>query len=657
MNDINIISFSVGTVKYIHNEEYETCKKILNIFDLDDSIYDKIKIADLGGLIEKNYIVDNIKSFIPDSHKHIKRPYIYNSNIPIDETREYHTIDKTLCYTSCIYNLDYLISCDWRTTNINTEIKDITPHYIYNVTVEESTVLIIQNGLYVGSHLIEAKKQGVEFKIIEEIETTKSQNIYKSMIDKLIKVLDIYNNEENRKHFKIIINKLIGTFETSIRVSHTIKNTMIYNNDSSDAIKGFKIKYDDEHVINYEREKTIKTIYNKKLISIQIKDAAQLLIYNKIKELELEDKDIIKIKTDSIMYYGKLPKGLKNDINGWKEETNKYDESVIDNVINNKFTSLFIEDDETDTTKRILYNCYAGTGKTYYIINSIIPELEKEGKTYIVLAPTHKALVEFHEQDKNNEILCDVIQNFTLHNTIPNYDYVIIDEIGMCDKSAHDLLYKLKMLNRNFICLGDFNQLLPFGENEPLNKPHYINFLFNEIKDDILIINRRNNFPISYYDDLINGKLNPLEEVNKYSSKKWDSMNEVCITYRIETAKKYHNKYFKNNNIKPLETGNKYICLSNNYRKDGIFNGTECIITQSNKELITLDTSAQTTIKKFNNNFMPSCALNIHKLQGGQVTTYYWAKEDNIFITNDRKDSNRIAYTIISRLKGNVYKV
>lgn len=43
--------------------------------------------------------------------------------------------------------------------------------------------------------------------------------------------------------------------------------------------------------------------------------------------------------------------------------------------------------------------------------------------------------------------------------------------------------------------------------------------------------------------------------------------------------------------------------------------------------------------------FEPSYALNIHQVQGSTLKSYFWTKEDNLFINGN------VAYTTISRLR------
>jgi hypothetical protein len=264
------------------------------------------------------------------------------------------------------------------------------------------------------------------------------------------------------------------------------------------------------------------------------------------------------------------------------------------------------------------------------------------------------------------ELVCSIIHDYTFDNSIPIEEVIIIDEIGFLDKQSHNLLYKLLKVNKQLICYGDFNQLLPVGENRPYNKPHYLNYMFNTINTEY--INWRNNFTKEYYDSIINGTPEYYtREVHRHSKGLPEKAEKVITLRRKKTAKSYNNmiSFIDNKTMKRFPIGSQIICINNNLREElHIFNSKEFTITnfkeaenmEQDGEIIEIkecmyilrdinNVKYKLTKKQLFKNFDYAYALNIHRVQGKTLKSYYWAKEDDCFLTG------RMAYTIISRLQ------
>ena len=133
------------------------------------------------------------------------------------------------------------------------------------------------------------------------------------------------------------------------------------------------------------------------------------MIIDKLKELTTNNKIayLIKFKTDSISFVGELPSGLdKEDYKGWKEEEYKPTKNIL---YRESFEESKLELEEWSEEKliekldyvktggifnyNILSDNYAGCGKTYFIINSIIPRINNYN--ILITAFQHKTLEEY----------------------------------------------------------------------------------------------------------------------------------------------------------------------------------------------------------------------------------------------------------------------
>lgn len=686
---VNIVSFSVDKMKYIANDEYEECKKILNLFGLEKQIYDSIKIQNLGSIIEQSYLNEKIDSFLPKQELFIKGGYLYKTE-NLDIEKDIFTIDKNKAYPYCLWSLEYLINCDWRIAKITKNPQKIIDHYLYIAQPKEHTILIPYTNVYTGYYLKECKEFGVQFKLLEEITTQITINFYKKMIDDLLKKV-------SNEYFKKIMNILIGKFEKNTCVKTIFKCDGILNKNESELHDGFKINLDNKHNLVFSESISVTDIYNRKPIAIQIKDESRMLLFKKMKELKLEDKDIVQIKTDSVSFYAKkigVPlkpeydenginkyEGImdyeelwkqfpcndkklwdKNNFHGWKLST--FNELLIYND-----TEIYDYDDKTFYIKNIINEsedimrelniCYAGTGKTYHIINNIIPKLIEKKIKFRVLTPSHKSSEEYRKLN----IPCDVIQKYTFkQNNLPTEDFIIIDEIGFVDKAGHDLLYKLTMIpTTNIISYGDFGQMQSIEENKKeYNTKHYNEFMYQKT-DNNLKENKRNNIPFKYYEKLKNSDDTKwlISQIEKYSTKTIKEA-EFGLCYRNSIRNKYNKIKLESLGLKELDIGVKYICRTNDLLDDyNIYNNkivtiTEHVYCKETKTMFYfLDDGNFLEETQINKNFDLGYVLNIYQVQGMTLESYFWCNEDNIWL--NRKEKGRIAYTIISRLKGNIY--
>ena len=617
-----IVSFTDEETKYINNDEYLKCKEILAKFGLEDKIYDSISLITIGKTIKDLYVTKCDKSLFLNHEKFVKGGFNYNNP---DVKGDYNCYDFSKAYPSILSKLPFLITCNMIKDDVCNNIDLDEDHYLYIAKPKMSSILLPDTNAYSGSHLKYCKKEGLEFIILEKLSCDRLENHYTLMINDLYKKLD-------NKSFKMIMNTLIGQFENSTKKLYN--NFVKFCND--DELKTASEEYytvgiTDNLTMVYEvKERT--NIYNRKPMAIQIKDECRKIMYELMKKLSLTDGMIKSINTDCIMYVGeKYLKKTSSEMGCWK----KIDYKEITSCFN------YTNDDLSFITKNdnnnVFGNCYAGCGKSYKIINDIIPKL---GNDYIVLTPSHSSVKEY----KNLKLNCDVIQKYEYNNTIPDVSNIIIDEMGMNSLKAMTLLLNWFMSGKNIYSYGDFKQLLPVNVDKPLLSSIYQNFIFG--KTDNMTTNYRNNFSKEFYDNIIDGKSDNKKLIKQYG--KITSNNVICYTNK--TCQKYNTIIMNRLGIESIESiGCKVICNSNDLRELNIYNKFQFTVTGIEDNNIVLDNQYKISRICYGMYFNPAYARTIYSIQGESMNDFYYPVEDYNFL------NDRTTYTIISRLKGNVY--
>jgi len=643
--DRMIKSFQIGSTTYLENDEYDKCYNILKSFGIEEQIHPFISLKNIGSIIERLYSANynnggTIESFFPQFSKFIKGGFNYNS------IRESYddcvTIDKNKCYSYCLRNLPFLISLDYRQSKIiehNKYLshKDITKHHLYIVKPKKSSILIPDTNAYSGDHLLFCLQQGLEIYCLEEITTEKHENYLSKLVHDIFQKVD-------KKDAKFILNVFIGKFERQQEEKNFVV-TKLCNEEESKTVSGYKTKIGDTGYYLIESEETSYHITNRKPISIQIKDFSRVVLYNKMIELNIKQEDIIKIKTDSISFIDKDDIMRKINLNdsymGWKQEEFEPPKTGNNALYKNGDLSFKLDKILHGDQITKYYNCYAGVGKTYHIINKLIPKLDD----YIVLTPSHSTLLEY----RTNNFNCDVIQKYEYSKTIPKENNIIVDECFLCSKKAHDIIYKCIISGKNVFIFGDDKQLLPPRESEQFSNKFFYNAFFKKHKQ--LKTNRRNDFTIDYYNELINDKYNNYKLVKEHEEKDYKKADTI-ICYRNDTRQKYNKLMLKHLGFKDkFQVGVKLICKTNDLRQKDIYNNFEFVIKKITKKqddiVYTLDKDVTITHKQLDKYFVPAYAKTAYGVQGKSLKSYHYAKEDKFFL----KDNNRLSYTIISRIK------
>ena len=649
-----VSSFFVDDINYVYNTDYPVCEMVLSRLGLKDYLKPSTKIRQLGDIIEKLYLKKNINSFMPNSHQFKRGGFNYQNDFEIDDVGNFIGLDKNLHYPYALSKLPYLIKCNYMTAKRKTKnIEKIIPHYLYNIVLEESNILTMNNNIYSGEQLIYYQKQGINFIIKEEIETEKTENYFKTMIEDLFEKFD--------KHIvKEIMVCVIGKMERNRQLYSKSKFKKICSKEEADTFSGYKreikiqnkkwwVKDSDKLYICSTEEPAFE-LKCRMPIAIQIKDYSRVIIYEMCKELGLKQSDILGVKTDCIYihkrYYKHFEKYLGKGLGDWKTQEyndaglNSKNKLVIEKKINVKPENKFYN---------YLSNAYAGGGKTYTIIHNVIPKMPSDD--YIVLSPSWSSLTEYLLGGYN----CDVIHTYTIQNRLPKEKYIIIDEVGMLDKTMMELLLKCSLVHKTIIAFGDFKQLLPVKDNGENSSNLWLNYMFSVI--DTEWVNYRNGFSKEYYDSLIYGKKDYVkEQVKKHSTKKfWNA--EVIIAHTNATRNIYNKMMCEREGIKNLyDVGAKIMCKTNDLKKLRIYNNYNFVVREyvqgdrRSKDKVTLEHEMigqvnidREDIEKY---FEYSYARTIYNLQGSTIGSYYFAEEDLDWI------DGRMGYTIISRLKG-----
>ncbi len=652
---IMISSFVHEKKIYFTNEDYEDCKLLLSVFGIENKITPFTTRFNVMNSLEELYNIPNLNSFFPQLKNHRLGGFRYRTKRTDFKIEDLRTDDKNKMHGYALSILKFLHTVDIRTSKIVKNPTEIIDEYLYIAKPEKSTIILPKSFFYDGAHLNFCKSEGLKFELIEEIETISHPNFFAQLIeDYFTKIAKIVNKFNDDSIAKDIINIWIGKFE---RGCDDIRNSTyvskICNSDEASMTDGSIIDYSDNIKLCVNTKQKIQ-IYSRKLISFQLKNAARRILYERMKELKLEDDDIIQINTDDVTFINKNQE-LKNidplDYKAWKikEFTTIPDTFNYDNDDLSIFNA--IDENDTEINNNILHKGYAGSGKTYTIIHNLIPSIIN--KSYIVVSPSHSSMEEY----KKNNVNCNVIQYYE-YNDIPKEDVIIVDEIGLCNKKANDMIYKCYLAGKTILSYGDFNQLLPVKEKRHFDNDIYLDLIYGKILANRK--NYRNEFTCEYYDSLINEKVNLIEEIKKYRTTNYYDA-EAIICYSNEAGcDKWNEKIMKLKNINFGDIGCKVMCKTNDLRKYDIYNNFMFTITDRNDEFITLKDNHKsyeiptiTFNKKLKGKsyFKPAYARTAYNVQSKSIESFYVPDSDLKYFSN-----GRYAYTIISRLKTRTHR-
>ena len=659
-SDGNISSFIIvddndENICYTENTEYDKCLEILDKFGIKDKMTVGTKISHLGRYLEELYRHDmNSNSFFPYGNDFNKGGYNYhNADLELEEDETFQTIDKNKSYSYELSQLPYLIKCDTkyhRSKKICEILKPhtIISHYLYIVEIDCPSLHLPNNDYFEGHTLIKAREEGLKFRILEEQETEMVPNYFKDMVN------DLYDKLDNDT-FKKIMNIHIGKFEMSSMKYSYLDFDKLLGNEELATFDGQVFSLNENYYVGCKMAENIN-IFNKKPISVQVKDRSRLRLFNMMKTLGLKNSDIKQVKTDSITFKSHTDKYIDyihNNLSGWKiEEFSSIQKPNILRRDPRTFDYKSYGGNEYDKIKKngIIGLGNAGCGKTYTITNDIIPTMNDD---YIVLSPSYATITDYKKLNLN----CHVIQTFIFSNSIPEAHNIIVDEIGMVDVAGWNMLVKCKIAGKNIMVFGDNTQLEPV-KSRLCDNPNFYNLMF-DTHLPYNTKNYRNNFSVEYYDSLRQTNKNicnnneffgkkRLNEVIKHNTE-YDKA-DVILAYTRNTRDKYNALMCEKLGINSIcDIGTKIICKTNELGKQNIFNNfcyevMDCVddmVHISNGEIGNI-----TEIKiKDMKNFDYAYARTTHSVQGRTLNSFHYCIEDVKWL------GGRELYTLISRLK------
>ncbi|MCX8480940.1 MAG: AAA family ATPase, partial [Sediminibacterium sp.] len=256
----------------------------------------------------------------------------------------------------------------------------------------------------------------------------------------------------------------------------------------------------------------------------------------------------------------------------------------------------------------------AGTGKSFFLKQKLIPQLNAADKKYVVLAPTGVAAqnVEgqtihkffgFHagqitdESERNNYLISEKLKKLLNYKLIQELDIIIIDEISMVRVDIFDTIDKyLKVVKNNednfggvqLIIIGDIFQLPPVVKEDVQTKDEdeegikigdLFKLIYNRelntyfsieskvyqnlnLKIALLCINYRQNQDTIFLEDLNKIRLDKMD-INELNSKKNNLTTkkyDIVLTATKNAAILYNQKHLNELNVTEVV----YIAKKNN---------------------------------------------------------------------------------------------
>jgi len=641
INDINnVTSFIHDNTLYFNNPSYNLSYKILSLFNIEDKIKHYTNEYSLIQNLEELYDITDTYSYFPQlsENKNFILNYVNRENYKDNLV----TIDKNKAYPYALYDLGFLIRIDIRKHKIKTEFNEnyeIIENYLYSATPEKSSILMPASGFFTGDFLIYCRTEGLLFTLIEEYETEEVENKFRSLIEDYYTKTGQIKGEDEQQFIKDAMNIYIGKMDRNVNINTYSTVEKICNNEESKLTAGTYVDYNDDLKI-FVKETEKHSIYTRQPIKYQILNNSRKIIYEKMKELKLTDRDIVQIKTDAITINKNISLNklnLSNSFKGWKIS----DGAILEKSMNYENEDIRLNDMKLYNNSSI-HHGYAGCGKSYTIMNKIVPKILENKQSYIVLSPSHSSIEEY----RNKKFNCNVIQTYVFNNKVPTEDIIIVDEMGLCNTRAFNVISKC-LINKKVMLYGDFKQELPV-KDQHCDSPFFLNSHFKQF---INYENHRNNYTTEYYDKLINSELDLIEEIKKYQKKNMLDA-EVVICHTNTLCDIYNEKIMSKLNLNKYSNGLKIMCKSNKLRHLNIYNNFMLTIVESDDEtkILTikdLNTEYKITYKQYEAFFKPSYARTLYNCQGKSLENGYYVAKESLKFYN----TGRSAYTIISRIK------
>jgi hypothetical protein len=421
-------------------------------------------------------------------------------------------------------------------------------------------------------------------------------------------------------------------------ISCTFKNDIFPFDLDGENIKGYCF---DSIEITQERKKILDEIFERKKTTGKHTESDWNEVMNgnngfkgRINKYKLEEKD-------TRLQIERMPKFKRDDI--YTYDPKKW--IVYFDVDNNDFKPLV--DNIINLNQSILITGPAGTGKSE-LIRQLKTELELNGKTFKVLAPTNLAAIN--------------IKGTTIHKFISKFkkmnclykldlDYIFIDEISM----VHEIFYKFFMMLKKikptikFIIAGDFNQLEPVQ----CRYNNAYDGLFNysnsqclmelcDFNKQTLTLCRRSDdilFTMCRFSNIMNitksgFKSNFTDRHLAYTNKKRIEINNICMDLRAKNSKKkilFIKKLDGDEMSQDVKLVTKVPIISKvNDKTLEIVNNEQFVITKIIGDEITIkndERELKINMDIFQKVFFVAYCITIHKSQGASYNFPYTIHE------------------------------
>lgn len=735
-------------ITYTNNKDYKISFEILKCKGLQN-YYEPIKSAESAiSLLLKHYkpadveIIDNkphkinniCYSYAPQymdikaQQYYYSSPHFQNSD-ENDNTEsiikglnnsEIINMDMNKAFSTMLSKLPFLPGHDTTKHKVYKYTGEpLIPHYSYNVYVYHKNILCPRSFPYLGYVLIKWMECGFKnFKIVEVLENTKTPNYYTEIINNLY---DTYGPDA-----KYAINCHIGKMASYRKGNkqETLEFIKLCTEDEADRYKGpgnedYIIKRDQAfngYVMVFKLLENHKVrIKNNIVLNLFIKDMVRIEIFNKMIELKIPETDILQIKVDSLMFIKnkinfKDIKDIGPNLGQWKYEPVKKLQSFVSNHdIKYKFYTNLLYDNLDPKTPIFnpqggYYDGYAGAGKSHFIRNVLIPNVEGD---YMILTPQHSINASYLKMDPvtkksyNSEIIHYYLYNPKLEI---KETHIIVDEIGLFGDACLKVLMRLKLQGHIIHMFGDYRQCLPVNSKGITNNQYIISALATEGRPSaehkrnktnyyFMASNYRNNYTKEEYDHMINttDKKELKQMIIKHNTEtreRCQKLNIIITDYivyyttdkRDEDGKlilsslnKINNKVMKALNINIYTPGCRVVCKTNTLRthkdyKDlntdskghnlPFYNNQDFKVSyiSYNKDypeimdgLILTDGvhNYKVYISDYNQYFRPYYAKSIYNVQGESLDNYIISEEPadlETFISDPRA-----VYTLLSR--------
>ncbi len=655
--------------EHIYNEHKINIERFYEHFGLKPNykLNQSTIFRDLIKLYEIKY-----ESYFPYTYKQTgfnyyndKFKFNFNHKITIDKygndvlyADNILSIDINKCYASCLASLDYIITVNvayHQMKKYNNE--EIIDHYLYIIHGTRSCIYTPDKSMIVSGQYIKFIKDRCTFpfEIIEYVESQKHENKFTTLLEKAYATKD----EELMKYLKLAFNIMIGTFQSIGEKTREInKNFSVITNESAKLEAKETMALNDNYMLSYDIEKITEQPYLNNLpISYQIIEKSRMRLIEQLDKMNIAQEDILQVKTDNIVMknrkkYIKLYKDDPNDFYGWKESKKvillyECNESLNQNL------SFFLDVVNPTSNNNLCLNEDAGGGKSYRIINDVIPKLKGD---YMVVSFQHTTLIEYRKNKLNN----NTIDHYLAVDEVPRQKHIIVDEFGLLREKHLMWLLMLHYKYKKIIYLyGDNSQLPPAYCELGAIKTEFLKH-FCKTYNVTSWKNYRNKFTAEEYNKMKNVTRDDLpyikELLNKYTVSDIKDANSF-IAYRKETINALKQKILKVKNWEFNKDENKItkdiqvINKSNNLKYNGIelynkqlFN----VVSNTDKEIILKDdTDTQITlpIELFWKHFDLGCVQTLYSSQGQTLKNIYYDKKDISFLYNTPK----ALYTLISR--------